>query len=89
MSRSRQEIRSSFNFQCKLQTSISTIMKLVDLPYDVFMEFLFVVFPADLAALAQTSQPLNAFIKGNKLLWKTQYLQNLVCRAHPKFFGLC
>ena len=34
--------------------------------------------PTDLAALSETCNSLKLFIKGDDLLWKTQYLQRFV-----------
>lgn len=53
-------------------------MELLDFCYDILIRILEALDPVDLASCARTSFAFNRFIKGNKLLYKAQYLKNFV-----------
>lgn len=51
-------------------------MELLDFCYDILIRILEELDPVDLAACARTSFAFNHFIKGNKRLYKAQYLKD-------------
>lgn len=53
-------------------------MELLGLYYDVLIKILEEIEPEDLAALSQTSQGFNRFVKGNSVLYKAHYLRHFV-----------